>query len=312
MELDQDIINKPINYFHTDYKLESVVMNLIHKYGEEVDIVIKRLGLKDRPYYKDVNDLTLAFHDYGDITLNIETFREGIFDYLPEGLFYSPTFKSKSENTDAVIKEIKQNRKIEDDARKLFLPFEQEALYLNISSLKKEKEFDSNGSSEELRSMFFKLWGIENDIGSNYKILLNILPFLHKVRGKTKWIEEFTSAYLEVDVRISLVIDYENPEEELTLKKLGETELGIDSVLSGEYQSDQLAWKIEVNNIPHNSICDFISKGEKRNIFEELLRYLVPIGYNTLISYNVDTEKEAFIIDSADSNSAILGFSTVV
>ena len=73
-----------------------------------------------------------------------------------------------------------------------------------------------------------------------------------------------------------------------------------------------MAWKIEVNNIPHNSICDFISKGEKRNIFTELLRYLVPIGYNTLISYNVDNENEGFTIDETDRNAAILGFSTVI
>ena len=53
----------------------------------EADIYIKRIGLNDRAYLKDIKGITTSSYDLDEENIIIETYRKVYTIILPEGVF---------------------------------------------------------------------------------------------------------------------------------------------------------------------------------------------------------------------------------
>ncbi|WP_407478367.1 hypothetical protein [Elizabethkingia anophelis] len=118
--------DRKYNQLQTDFRVEAVAANILKYYDTQANIYIKRIGLNDRAYLKDIKGITTSSYDLDEENIIIETYREGIYDYLPEGIFHPPSLGASSTNIDSVVREIRKQKAVEDDARKFFQPFELE------------------------------------------------------------------------------------------------------------------------------------------------------------------------------------------
>lgn len=309
---EHGILEMQYNKLQTDFRAEAVAVNLM-KYHSSLSLVfIERLGINDRAYLKDIKTITKQYLGFDDEIYNIKTYREGIYDYLPEGIFHSPSLNSKRNNVESVVKEIRRQKKVEDDARKFFRPFELEVFFTEISALLKEQEFDLSSQTDSLIKTFSELWPLIKLLDRNSAcIFAYILPFMHKMRGDKKLFEQCLSAFLEIPVEVTFQARIlEKIEEESNSVFLGNSRLGLDYIPSGRHFDGERNWVVNIGPIPYDRMKDFVEGSRFKKILTAFYEYCLPL--NTDIKENFVTEKQlfSFVLDEEDENQTRLGYST--
>ncbi|WP_347218391.1 hypothetical protein [Chryseobacterium sp.] len=300
------------NKLQTDFKAEAVAVNLL-KYQRTVsNIFIERVGVNDRAYLKDIKSISSSYLGFDEEVFTIESYREGIYDYLPEGLFHPPSLGASRKNVDTVVREIRKQKRVEEDARKFFRPFELEVFFTEISALLKESEFDITSNTDALLETVSELWPLIDmlDKQSAY-IFIHILPFFHQIRGDKRWFERCMTAFLQVPVKVTFspnVIDGIEKNDDSML--LGNSKLGVTYIPSGRHMDGQRNWVVNIGPIPYADMKKYIPESPFRKVLQTLYDYFLPVTVD--IEENFVTEKleYSFCLEDDERNASRLGYST--
>ncbi|MDP9959791.1 type VI secretion system baseplate subunit TssG [Chryseobacterium lathyri] len=300
------------NKLQTDFKAEAVAVNLL-KYQRAVsNIFIERIGINDRAYLKDIKSISSSYLGFDEEVFTIETYREGIYDYLPEGLFHPPSLGASRKNVDSVVREIRKQKKVEEDARKFFRPFELEVFFTEISSLLKESEFDISSSTDTLLDTVSELWPLIKVLDKqNAYIFIYILPFFHQIRGDKRWFERCMTAFLQVPVEVTFapnIIDRIERNDDSML--LGNSKLGVTYIPSGRHMDGQRNWVVNIGPIPYTEMKKYISGSPFRNILQALYDYFLPVTVDVEENFITEKEEYSFSLEDDERNASRLGYST--
>lgn len=312
IEILESINNKAAyNHLQTDYKAEIIALNLL-KYNKEVDhVMIKRVGGHDRSSSKDIKTVQEEYDEFDEKTVIIETHREGLYDYLPEGLFYPPSLGDVGNDISDIRKKVQRQREVESNARKLFQPFEMEASYTELNALSVENQYDIISEDGILTQTISELWPLINLLDAcNAKIFVHLLPFFHAARGDKKWFEKCLSAFLQVPVNVTFVpnqiTDIADISESLVLSQI---HLGVNSMLSGSHFDGERNWAVHYGPIPYERLRDYIPGTNLRKLLQIIYDYCLPATVTA--EENFVTEKKASSFSLADEgNNNLLGYST--
>ncbi|KUJ56074.1 type VI secretion system baseplate subunit TssG [Chryseobacterium aquaticum] len=307
-----NVVDMYYNKLQTDFKAEAIAVNLLKYHRAVSNIFIERIGINDRAYLKDIKSISSQYLGFDEEILSIKTYREGIYDYLPEGIFHPPSLNTSRKNIENVVNEIRKQKKVEEDARKFFQPFELEIFFTEIGALLKEQDFDLASETDSLLKVFSELWPVLKmlDKKSAY-IFIHILPFFHQIRGDKKWFERCISSFLQVPVKITFtpnVIDRFEEEDDSIL--LGNSRLGITYIPSGKHMDGERNWIINIGPIPYEKMKKYIPGNPFRKVLQALYDYCLPV--NVDIEENFITEKKeySFLLENSERNSNRLGYST--
>lgn len=299
------------NELDTDYKIEVITLNLLNFYKEVHHLFLKRLGGDERSYHKDIKSISLSFLGLDGDVLNIETYQEGIYDYLPNGVFHTPTLGDFSSGVDTIIEGIRNQRRIEASARKLFQPFENEAFYLQLSMLMQENNYDisSEGSLlvDVLSDLFPLLKAIERKTA---RIFVFLLPFFHAIRGNKKWFEKCLKAFLQIPVRIDFLPNrLENIGAVSSSLVLSQMRLGQSSLLSGSHLDGERNWGIYYGVIPYESLNHYMLGAPLRQLLQVLYDYCLPVQASVEEFFITERKQDSFTL-ALEGNLNRLGYST--
>lgn len=309
---ENNIVDMNYNKLQTDFKAEAVAVNLLKYHRTVSNIFIERVGVNDRAYLKDIKSISSSYLGFDEEVFTIESYREGIYDYLPEGLFHPPSLGASRKNIDSVVREIRKQKKVEDDARKFFRPFELEVFFTEISALLKESEFDITSNTDSLLETISELWPLIDmlDKQSAY-IFMHILPFFHQIRGDKKWFERCMTAFLQVPVKVTFspnVIDGIEKNDDSML--LGNSRLGVTYIPSGRHMDGQRNWVVNIGPIPYKEMKKYIPGSPFRKVLQAMYDYFLPVTVD--IEENFVTEKleYSFSLQDDERNASRLGYST--
>ncbi|WP_228434890.1 type VI secretion system baseplate subunit TssG [Chryseobacterium joostei] len=300
------------NKLQTDFKAEAVAVNLL-KYQRTVsNIFIERVGVNDRAYLKDIKSISSSYLGFDEEVFTIETYREGIYDYLPEGLFHPPSLGASRKNVDTVVREIRKQKRVEDDARKFFRPFELEVFFTEISALLKESEFDISSNTDSLLETVSELWPLINMLDKkNAYVFMHILPFFHQIRGDKKWFERCMTAFLQVPVEVTFspnVIDGIEKNNDSML--LGNSRLGVTYIPSGRHMDGQRNWVVNIGPIPYEDMKKYIPGSPFRNVLQALYDYFLPVTVDIEENFVTEKVEYSFSLMDDERNASRLGYST--
>lgn len=309
---ENNIVDMNYNKLQTDFKAEAVAVNLLKYHRAVSNIFIERVGVNDRAYLKDIKSISSSYLGFDEEVFTIESYREGIYDYLPEGLFHPPSLGASRKNVDTVVREIRKQKRVEDDARKFFRPFELEVFFTEISALLKESEFDITSNTDALLDTVSELWPLIDmlDKQSAY-IFMHILPFFHQIRGDKRWFERCMTAFLQVPVKVTFspnVIDEIEKNDDSML--LGNSRLGVTYIPSGRHMDGQRNWEVNIGPIPYMDMKKYIPGSPFRKVLQTLYDYFLPVTVD--IEENFVTEKleYSFSLEDDERNASRLGYST--
>lgn len=314
MNDNQSISELKYNKLSTDFKIESVAANMLKYYNSSSSIFIKKVGINDRPYLKDIKNIYSTYYGLDNETIIMETYRESIYDYLPEGLFHPPSLGTASKRgVESVVKEIRKQKEVEENARNFFQPFEQEFFYTEVSALLKETEFDIADQSDTLIKIFKEMWPLLGKVDiETAKIFFYILPFLHEVRGNKRWIERFLTAFLNIPVAIDFVPNkIDKNDDEMGITALGSAKLGITLIPNGKHLDGERNWQITIGPIPYDAIHKYVDGTAFRELLQNIYDYLMPITVKIEEKFMTEKKEDSFIINSK-ANTNRLGYSTYI
>lgn len=309
---ENNIVDMNYNKLQTDFKAEVVAVNLLKYHRAVSNIFIERIGINDRAYLKDIKNISSNYLGFDEEVFTIETYREGIYDYLPEGLFHPPSLGATRKNVESVVKEIRKQKRVEDDARKFFRPFELEVFFTEISALLKEFDFDLTSDTDTLLDTVSELWPLIKMLDKqNAYIFIYILPFFHQIRGDKQWFERCMTAFLQVPVEVTFtpnVID--NIEENDDSMLLGNSILGVTYIPSGRHMDGQRNWVVNIGPIPYQDMKKYIHGNPFRKVLQALYDYFLPVSVDVEENFITEKKEYSFMLEDDERNSNRLGYST--
>ncbi|AZA83769.1 hypothetical protein C1637_13985 [Chryseobacterium lactis] len=309
---ENNIVDMNYNKLQTDFKAEAVAVNLLKYHRTVSNIFIERVGVNDRAYLKDIKSISSSYLGFDEEVYTIESYREGIYDYLPEGLFHPPSLGASRKNVDTVVREIRKQKRVEDDARKFFRPFELEVFFTEISALLKESEFDITSNTDALLETVSELWPLIRMLDKqNAYIFMHILPFFHQIRGSKKWFERCMTAFLQVPVEVTFspnIIDEIEKNDDSML--LGNSRLGVTYIPSGRHMDGQRNWVINIGPIPYEDMKKYIPGSPFRKVLEALYDYFLPVTVDVEENFVTEKLEYSFSLEDDERNASRLGYST--
>ncbi len=309
---ENNIVDMNYNKLQTDFKAEAVAVNLLKYHRAVSNIFIERVGVNDRAYLKDIKSITSSYLGFDEEVFTIESYREGIYDYLPEGLFHPPSLGASRKNVDTVVREIRRQKRVEEDARKFFRPFELEVFFTEISSLLKESEFDITSNTDALLETVSELWPLITMLDKqNAYIFMHILPFFHQIRGSKKWFERCMTAFLQVPVVVTFspnIIDEIEKNDDSML--LGNSRLGVTYIPSGKHMDGQRNWVVNIGPIPYEDMEKYIPGSPFRKVLQALYDYFLPVTVDVEENFVTEKVKYSFSLEDDERNASRLGYST--
>ena len=301
----------PIAEEYPYYKAEVLSACLLESGFTPEQIVISRKDGLGRGFLYDIEKVSVKYpYLYPDNPyLNIESGRAGIYDSLPEGLFYSPDHSGREEDKTHIIGRIRANKRAELAVRRFLKLFEVEADSFLCDIRTKELKFDNRHTYQEFVSVFERHWEIIAMMSTCEALrFLKLLPHVHSIRGGYEAGAEAISYVLDVPVQIKSVDRGEKAEADC-FPALSEMWLDDNSVLCTEGESRQAVALVILSGLSVKTCTDYF-EGKRK---EKVLRYLTELllEANTMVEIEMIPEEESrdFFI-GVSGEEAYLGINT--
>ncbi|MCD4730809.1 MAG: hypothetical protein K8R74_09435 [Bacteroidales bacterium] len=274
-------IAKSIRSGLADIKAEVLIGDLIDKGIDVEKMLVKSEGLFGRNYSKDVSDV------FVDMVRKIIVFhiaRDGLYDVLPEGLFH-PVSRYSNLDAEERKKEFKIQKQEEANARKFFMPFDNELFFQRV-----KLEIELLRLIRDPLTIFKRLYFIDATIPDEfYRRFIAFLPFTNEVKGDIELTafclseilgEEVThkSFYLNTKNNISDLINYSSEENNL---------LGENFICGNNFQESILTWEFSIILENESRLIYYanLEKGFANKLIEKYYNFFVPVEIEVKTKY---------------------------
>ncbi len=268
-------------------------------------------GAFQRSYRKDIVGIRTLQKEQKESTY-IDLSRDGLYDILPEGLFHQTQIDKRVISTEDSVAEIKRHRQEEKQARKFFLPLEQEFFRHRILIAAEELHAQVSPENAALHKLCLKFWNITTPL-TPYQatVLLYLLPIAHFVAGNRRLTQQCFSLVLQHPVTIAFVPSTSDEALKVDVPLLGETVLGKSFILGDTLESDHAAIALTLGPIPGHQLPDYLPGAQGMALVELLSNYLLPVSSEVVMDVQVD-EADALFVLGAVNEQGRLGYTAVI
>ncbi len=309
-----DNIVETINHLRDDVKAEAIIADIIESGIEAENIIIFPDGLFKRRFNKDILGAGVRRLENDQNVLEVHTTRDGIYDTLPAGLFHDHPTESMSRGKE-MAGESKRQRLIEKEARRFFLPFENE-IFLKLVDLEMEERKILNSYSENLfDDIFSGFWKLDGTLPHKFlSRLIILLPLAHRISGDPEMIAKTLEIIIEEKCMVRWATTGKSCEEHLLPAedsgKLGSATLGIDFVCDQISSSNQPVLEFVIGPLENSSVEDYLENGDVARFLDCFYGYFVPVEKDLITRVLVDEKVHGFTLDPAFD--ALLGYNTAI
>lgn len=297
---------------YTYYRADVFAACLIEAGISPEQIVISRRSGLGQGFLYDIERVSVKYpYLYPESPfLNIESGRAGIYDSLPEGLFYVPDHSKGERDKAHIIDRMRMDKQAELAVRRLLSFFEVEADSFLCSIRTEELKYDKNHTYRKFVAVFEKHWEIIVLMSIPEALrFFKMIPHLASMRGDYNRMANVLSFILHIPVAVRRGVGYMKTNTDC-FPSLSEMVLGDNSVLAPDEDEKPISTVlITISDMDMKSCTDFFD-GENR---ERVLRYLAELFLeaNTCIEIEIipNAECREFII-SDPGQDAYLGINT--
>jgi hypothetical protein len=309
-------LDKIIKLRIPDIRIEVYLAELLEKWNIDFDnIRIRSLGLFKRPYSKDILGIEIAKNAQEKRKmLSIKAAREGLYDILPEGLFHQKIQTKPNPSTKDSVEEYKIHQEEEANARKFFLPLEQEFYRERVFLELEERRACDLFLSDDQRGNFNHLvsfWRLSDCLNKEQKsILLYLLPYCHSIVGNLQLTELSMEMVLGKKVKISYIESKENYQINGSETVLGRSGLGHNLVLGESFMDGLPSIKVDIGPLEKQDLEGYLPGGKNEKILSFLFGYFLPIEFEVEVKLLTSESDEDFVL--MDDSEVRLGYLTTL
>lgn len=323
----QDLImclQKELDQSAWDIKAEHLCMLAIKKGLGVDDFMFCCDHFFKREFSRDVFSTTLKEDSKKQQLLELHLSRAGLFDQLPEGLFFQMAqSKSRQTNVDQLAYEYKQNKKKEEELRRFFLPFDNTFFTQRLYLEQEESALLEGLRTGILNDYFIRFWDLPISIPKMFLVpLVLLLPHAHKIAGNLK----LTGACLGYLLKEKVVLVKRNSPntsaESIIPPSLGEGRLGLSLVCGEAFFEDNPVIEIKIGPLKNSKIKDYLDGGNRSILIGTFNRFFIPAGLDVITTLKLtpeieDMKESDYAFEPVDmflekGSEPVLGYSTVL
>lgn len=310
MPIPNDIVQS-LTQLQPDVKAEAIAEQLLlsgiswNEMQFHTDKFFYRNFSKDL-YSSKIDDTTSKY----DI-LRLHLSRAGLYDLLPEGLFFQPASTNHLPKSAAeMAEEYRQNKRQEEEIRKFFSPLEHEFFYFRYKNFISEKELLNGFSKGLLNRYFIAFWNLAEDIESSMALGITLLlPYTHRIAGDADLMAECLQSILKEPVQCKLETEWIQQPHHFN-NQLGQFELGNQLVCGDTFYEESTCFVFSIENLHASSAADYLPDGKRYSTIQTFYKYFVPINADVRTNIKVKKRKEKMHIGNMEE--ATLGIATVI
>jgi hypothetical protein len=304
-------IIEEINNLSTDVKAEAITYLLEQSGVRLEEILVYADHFFYRNYSRDI------YHADIDDSSNIRQFlklflsRSGMYDILPEGLFFQPThFKTKAISATEMAEEYKLNKKEEGKIRDFFSPLHNEFFYHKYKNFCLEKSLIDGHSNGVLNLYFKRFWNFPKSMPIDMVLRFALLiPYIHQIAGDPKLMEQSLAVVLNLPVHC---------EQKTSTRQISPTQcnllgnncLGNEQVCGELYDEDEVVFNFTIHLRGDNVAKNYLPNGKLYASLQTFYSYFVPTNAVVETTLEVEKKQEQFIL--GETEESYMGISTVI
>ncbi len=305
-------LQEEITNSSADVKAEAQLALALEKGLQMDDFMVSCDKRFNREYSKDIVSADVKEVAGLQNILNIHLSRSGIYDLLPEGLFFqTPKRSSKNFLGADMASDYKQNKKKEEQIRHFFVPFENDFFLQRLGIEKQEMLLLEGLQSGILNEYFMKFWDLPSAIPKSFIApLLLLLPYAHKIAGNleltAQCLELLLGENAEVKKNYNTMIDA----QAIKHPAIGEALLGQDMICGENFWDGDPDLEIEIGPLENSGIAAYLEGGGRSVLMETFIRFFIPAGMDTKITLQVAPSGQNMNLEKA--GGPILGYSSTL
>lgn len=300
------------NELFTDYKAVAHAADLIERdviAADRVEII--PLGPDKRAFAKDIENTSVYYSEKRrQDRIRISTNREGLYDMLPEGLFHRPPTGSAGMDEESMIKDIRERREEEKQARLFFTPFDAEINHVRIMTELYENMLDKKTTYSDLSRIFEFGWDEFNLLNKEQSIIwMHLLPEIQQKRNDIDFVSKVLTALFNLPIAIVNATAHVKPikiADHLQVE-LGSGALGIDTIIGDSFTPENESFNINIGPTSPQELVSFIPGQKNRAILDMAISYLMPVDAEVDVELLTAPDLQETVL-SADGERAYLGY----
>lgn len=304
-------IASELEQMETDVRAEVIINQLLEQHIAWEEILVHTNKFFYRNFSKDIYKAESDTSDQFKEILHISLSRPGLYDLLPEGLFFEPVRTSaKPKSVGEMAEEYKVNKKHELEIREFFNPLENEFFYHRVKNFRMEKTL-LNGFNNELYNNFFrKFWRFAKDIPSVMALRITLLlPYVHQVAGDPELMANCLQHILGEKVSCNTKNE-SSQQPSFHFNVLGKYYLGNDLVCGDIYLEDEIYFIFTIEDLKKSTAQDYLPSGKLYTTLQTFYRFFVPVNAEIKTTIHLNKQKQQMHIGNIEE--ATLGIATVI
>jgi hypothetical protein len=301
-----------INHLRHDIKVEVIIAEIIENGLNPSDIIIIPDGSFKRRYSRDINFAEVITFENGQTALGIHVTRDGLYDCLPEAMFHDQSDEPYTSGHDMARLSKKQKME-EKEARRFFLPYENEIFQQRIQLELKERKFLQRFSENLFDDIYPHFWKLDRSLPKKLvSRLVLILHLTHKILGNNDLTAKCLGVILEEEVSINILRKKVSGKDapgftDKKLAGLGLTGLG-ENFICGDYISNSdPVMEFMIGPLQNSHIEDYLENGAYSGFLNCFYGFFVPVEMDTLTTVKISDNQYHFSLND-DQAKVILGY----
>ena len=297
-------MNKLIEH-NADLRAEVAAAIWLENGGDAERLLFEATGLFGRNYHRDIEKNEQREIGRGQWTV-FQINREGLYDALPEGLFHLST--QQTPDTKKKIDQIRLQRRKEQQARRFFLPLEQEYHHVRLWTERIEQQAHELRAVNAFAEVMRGFWQLPDSLDDTQTLrLLELLPVLSGVSEDLSALGDLMGPLLGDTVRLEwtdaprLTVESTGP--------LGQGTLGEDILFGGEVSTYLPAIRLTVGLRHLDQLSDYLPGRTGTQLLDWLVEWFLPAEAEVDIRFDLPGNG-SFTVNGPSFGEARLGYST--
>lgn len=304
MKEELEDIYAELQEYYQSLKAEIFVTEILNNSNLKAsNINIHNVSSFSRSFRRDLINTSIDKNDKNNPKLKLTLSRNGMYDFLPQGLFHS-----KQNNNNLSFKDIRQKNKNEErNTRTFFSPLENEFFFQKVNIEQNERHLIEKFEGIE-NDFLIDLWGLDRTLPLKYNLkLLKILPYAHQISGNIESMETCLSYILKEEVHIKQHYHtIKNNDEKKETQRLD-----IDFILNtNNSQIYYPCYKIEIGPLSTKRANSYRKNSDKMKFISTFCNYFVPIDIDWTVKIIHDKTNQNLKL--SDNTPMRLGLTTTI
>jgi hypothetical protein len=301
-----------LNVHPTDVRAEVLVSQAMESGLRQKDFSAQSNSFFYRTYVHDLYKASINDQNSYAVFLALQLSRSGLYDALPEGIFFQADGETKKvKSAEEMAEDYRINKKKETEVRKFFAPFENEFFLQTIKNEKVETDLLQGLRSGWLKEYFIDFWKLPHNIPTNAAlVLVMFLPYVHRIAGDVVATAGVLQKIINELVKIDLVYERITSAEH-DYNVIGKYDLGSELICGESFKEQYPVAVVNIGPLEKTKAYQYVEGGNYYPLLQTFYNYFIPANADVRTTILLKTTAEKFVLNKKE-DAPLLGISSVL